>query len=116
MPLDAYRIGDVFHVDLDMPGIHPESIEITVEKNVLSVKADRRWKTEEAETVICERPTGAFTRELFLGESLDTDKISASYENGVIRLTIPVAEEAKARHIAVKAAAHEEVGGGATAA
>ena len=103
MPLDAYRIGDVFHVDVDLPGVRPESIEVTVEKNVLSVKAERHWKTEDAETVVCERPTGTFSRELFLADSLDSDKISASYENGVLRLTIPIAEQAKARRIEVKA-------------
>ena len=108
MPLDAYRIGDVFHVDLDLPGVKPESIEVTVEKNVLSVKAERQWKAEDAETVVCERPTGTFSRELFLGESLDTEKIAASYENGVLRLTIPVAEEAKARRIEVSSSEKKE--------
>lgn len=101
MPLDAYRTGDIFHVDVDMPGVKPESIELTVEKNVLSLKAERHWKGDGAETVVCERPTGTFSRQLFLGESLDTEKISASYEDGVLRLTIPVAEAAKARHIEV---------------
>ena len=101
MPLDAYRIGDVFHVDVDLPGVKPESIEVTVEKNVLTLKADRHWAAEGAETVVCERPTGTFSRALFLGESLDTEKIAASYEDGVLRLSIPVAEEAKPRHIAV---------------
>ena len=101
MPLDAYRIGDVFHVDLDLPGVQPGSIEVTVEKNVLSVKAERQWKTEGVEIVVCERPVGTFTRELFLGENLDTDRIAASYEDGVLRLTIPVAEQAKARRIEV---------------
>ena len=101
MPLDAYRIGDVFHVDLDLPGVQPGSIEVTVEKNVLSVKAERQWKTEGVEIVVSERPVGTFTRELFLGENLDTDRIGASYEDGVLRLTIPVAEQAKARRIEV---------------
>jgi HSP20 family protein len=108
MPLDAYRDDDVLHVDLDLPGMRPDSIEVTVEKNVLSVKAERRWKTEGFEIVVSERPTGTFTRQLFLGESLDTDKISASYENGVLRLAIPVAEQAKARRIDVKASAKKE--------
>lgn len=104
MPLDAYRKGDIFHVELDLPGMKPESIEVTVEKNVLSVKAEREWSTEGVETVVCERPVGTFTRQLFLGESLDTDKISATYENGVLRLAMPVAEAAKARRIEVTAA------------
>ena len=108
MPLDAYRVGDTFHVDLDLPGVKPESIEVTVEKNVLSVKAERQWSTEGADTVVCERPTGTFTRELFLGDSLDADQIAASYENGVLRLSIPVAEEAKARRIAVSSSEKKE--------
>lgn len=108
MPLDAYRIEDVFHVDVDLPGVNPESIEVTVEKNVLTLKAERHWKTEGVQTVVCERPTGTFSRELFLGESLDTDKISASYENGVLRLSIPIAETAKARHIEVTSSEKRE--------
>ena len=108
MPLDAYRAGDVFHIELDLPGVKPESIEVTVEKNVLTVKAERHWSTEGVETVVCERPTGTFTRELFLAETLDTEKISASYENGVLRLAIPVAEEAKARRIHVSSAEKKE--------
>jgi len=108
MPLDAYRIEDVFHVDVDLPGVKPESIEVTVEKNVLTLKAERHWRTEGVQTVVCERPTGTFSRELFLGESLDTDKISASYENGVLRLSIPVAETAKARHIEVTSSEKRE--------
>ena len=109
MPLDAYRIGDVFHVDLDLPGVQPGSIEVTVEKNVLSVKAERQWKTEGVEIVVSERPVGTFTRELFLGENLDTDRIAASYEDGVLRLTIPVAEQAKARRIEVSTSEKKEV-------
>ncbi len=110
MPLDAYRIGDVFHVDLDLPGMRPDSIEVTVEKNVLSVKAERQWKTEGVETVVGERPTGTFARELFLGDNLDAERIAASYENGVLRITIPVAEEAKVRRIEVSTSkAREEI-------
>lgn len=116
MPLDAYRVGDVFHVELDLPGVKPESIEVTVEKNVLTVKAERHWRTEGVETVVCERPTGTFSRELFLAETLDTEKISASYVNGVLRLAIPVAEEAKARRIQVSVAERPEAIAPATAA
>jgi len=108
MPMDAYRVGDVLHVELDVPGVKPDSIEITVEKNVLSVKAERRWDDEEAETVVCERPQGTFGRELFLGESLDTEKVQASYRDGVLRLAIPIAEQAKARRIEVKASPEED--------
>jgi len=108
MPMDAYRVGDAFHVDLDLPGVQPDSIEVTVEKNVLTVRAERRWETDGAETVVCERPTGTFTRELFLGDSLDAERISASYEHGVLRLSIPVAEEAKARRIDVRSSGRPE--------
>jgi HSP20 family protein len=109
MPMDAYRIGDLFHVDLDIPGVKPESIEVNVEQNVLTIKAERRWDSEGVETLVCERPQGSFTRELFLGENLDAEKIHASYENGVLRLTIPVAEQAKARRIEVKTSSKSEV-------
>lgn len=103
MPMDAYRVGDTFHVELDMPGIDPDSIDLRVEKDVLTVKAERHWETGEGvETVVCERPQGTFTRELFLSDTLDTEHIAASYENGVLRLKIPVAEEARARRIEVK--------------
>lgn len=108
MPLDAYRIGDVFHVDLDLPGVQPDTIEVTVEKNVLSVKAERQWKTEGVEIVVCERPVGTFARELFLGENLDAERIAASYVDGVLRLKIPVAEQAKARRIEVSTSRKKE--------
>lgn len=101
MPLDAYRKGDVFHVELDLPGVRPDSIEVTVEKNVLSVSAERSWSTEGVEVVARERPTGRFSRELLLGESLDAEEVKASYENGVLRLAIPVAEEARPRRVVV---------------
>ena len=103
MPMDAYRVGDEFRVDFDLPGVDPASIELTVEKNVLTVKAERHWSADSVETVVCERPQGTFTRDLFLGESLDTEHIEASYENGVLWLRIPVLESAKARRIEVKA-------------
>jgi HSP20 family protein len=102
MPLDAYRVGDFFHVDFDLPGVTAESIEITVEKNILTVKAERHWVTETVETIVHERPVGTFTRQLFLGETLDTDNISATYHNGVLRLRIPVAEEARSKKVEVK--------------
>ncbi len=101
MPLDAYRKGETFHVEVDLPGVRPDSIEVTVEKNVLTVKAERHWSDEGTETVVCERPQGTFTRQLFLGDGLDTANVQASYENGVLRLRVPVAEEAKPRRIEV---------------
>ncbi|MBJ7907296.1 MULTISPECIES: Hsp20/alpha crystallin family protein [unclassified Streptomyces] len=102
MPMDAWREGDTFVVELDLPGVTPESIDLDVERNVLTVRADRRPAYgENAETVITERPAGTFSRQLFLGETLDSERIDASYEAGVLRLRIPVADQAKPRKIAI---------------
>ncbi|MFC9219661.1 Hsp20/alpha crystallin family protein [Streptomyces hygroscopicus] len=102
MPMDAFRAGDTFVVELDLPGVDPETIDLDVERNVLTVKAERRPSADEgAEVMVAERPTGSFSRQLFLGETLDSERIDASYDAGVLRLTIPVAEEAKPRKIAI---------------
>jgi HSP20 family protein len=104
MPMDAYRRGDRFVVHFDLPGVDPDQIELTVEKNVLTVGAERRWeRQEDDEPVAAERPQGHFTRQLFLGETLDADHIEASYTDGVLSLTIPVAEAAKPRKVAISA-------------
>jgi HSP20 family protein len=105
MPMDAWRKGDTFLVQLDLPGISPDSIELTVEDNVLTIKAERPAPStsEGVETLIAERPYGTFTRQMFLGDNLDTARIEANYEGGVLTLTIPVAPHAKARRIEVKA-------------
>ncbi|MEU1052271.1 Hsp20/alpha crystallin family protein [Streptomyces sp. NPDC005876] len=102
MPMDAYRAGDDFVVHFDLPGIDPESIDLDVERNVLNVRAERTSPAPEgAEPVVAERPTGTFTRQLFLGETLDTERIDASYDAGVLTLRIPVAEQAKPRRIQI---------------
>ncbi|EFL32413.1 heat shock protein 20 [Streptomyces viridochromogenes DSM 40736] len=102
MAMDAYRSGDDFFVHFDLPGIDPETIELDVERNVLNVRAERRSPAPEgAEPVVAERPTGTFTRQLFLGDTLDTERIDASYEAGVLTLRIPVAEQAKPRRIQI---------------
>ena len=102
MPADAYRLGDRFYVHVDLPGVDPESIDVTVEKNTLSISAERRWaKTEETQVLHSERPFGVFTRQFFLGDSLDTDRIEAGYDHGVLTVSIPVAETAKARKVEV---------------
>ncbi|TQJ92620.1 Hsp20/alpha crystallin family protein [Streptomyces sp. SLBN-31] len=102
VPLDAWREGDTFFVELDLPGADAESIDLDVERNVLTVKAERKPAYgENTETVVTERPAGTFSRQLFLGETLDPDRIEASYEAGVLRLRIPVAEQAKPRKIAI---------------
>jgi HSP20 family protein len=104
MPMDAYREGDTFIVRFDLPGVDPESIDLTVEKNVLTVRAERRWEPREGQdVVIAERPQGTFTRQIFLGESLDPENVSASYDHGVLTLMIPVAEQAKPRKVEVHA-------------
>jgi HSP20 family protein len=102
MHLDAYRDGDYFYAAFDLPGVDPDSIECTVERNVLTVRAERQRPTgDNVELVAAERPMGVFTRQLFLGDTLDTEKLEAGYENGVLTLRIPVAERAKPRRIAV---------------
>ena len=104
MPMDAYREGDNFIVEFDLPGVDPGSIDLTVEKNALTVRAQRSWEPKESqEVLISERPQGTFSRQLFLGEGLDADKIQASYNSGVLRLTIPVAEQAKPRKVQITA-------------
>ncbi len=102
MPVDAYRKGDWFVLHFDMPGVDPESIDLTVEKNTLTVTAERSWKPEEGvQLIMNERPQGTFSRQFFLGEGLDTDRIEASYDHGVLTVRIPVAEQAKPRKIVV---------------
>ncbi|MFG2731964.1 Hsp20/alpha crystallin family protein [Streptomyces canus] len=102
MAMDAYRSGDDFVVHFDLPGVDPETIELDVERNVLNVRAERRVPAPEgAEMIVAERPTGSFTRQLFLGDTLDTERIDASYDVGVLTLRIPVAEQAKPRRIQI---------------
>lgn len=102
MPLDAYRQGDTFYVRFDLPGVDPSSVDLTVERNVLTVTAERNSGIDgDAEVIVSERPQGSFRRQLFLGETLDTDAIEAGYDHGVLTITIPVAEVAKPRKVAI---------------
>jgi HSP20 family protein len=102
MPMDAYRHGDDFIVNFDLPGIDPSTIDLTVEQNTLTVKAERRWMPkDEDEVLISERPQGSFSRQVFLGEGLDIDNIHASYEHGVLSLDIPVRESVKPRRVEI---------------
>ncbi len=102
IPVDAYRRGNDFKLQLDLPGVDPRFIELTVEKDVLTVRATRAWvRAWDDQILMAERPQGEFSRQLFLGESLDRDQISATHDNGVLTLTIPVAEEAKPRKVEV---------------
>jgi HSP20 family protein len=104
MPMDAYRRGDHFVVHFDLPGVDPSSIDLTVEKNVLTVSAERHWEpAEDHQVVVAERPQGSFSRQLFLGEGLDAEAIEASYDAGVLTVRVPVAEQAKPRKVQVTA-------------
>ena len=103
MPMDAWREGDTCVVEFDLPGVPPETLDIDVERNVLTVKAERPTPNREGEVLAAERPTGLFSRQLVLGENLDLDNVQASYDAGVLRLTIPVAAKAKPRKIQVSA-------------
>jgi HSP20 family protein len=103
MPLDAYRSGNEFVVAFDLPGVDPDAIDLNIERNVLTVRAERRPNpiAQEVEMQVAERPLGVFSRQLFLGDTLDTEKVSASYDAGVLTLRIPVAEQAKPRRIEI---------------
>jgi HSP20 family protein len=110
MPMDAYRDGDRFVVAFDLPGVSPEAIELDVERNVLTVKAERRpvVTEQQVEMQVAERPLGVFSRQLFLGDTLDTEHIDAGYEAGVLTLRIPIAEKAKPRKITIAATDSEQ--------
>jgi len=102
MPMDAYRKGDTFYIHLDLPGVSAESIDLTVEQNVLTVRAERQpIQIDGAEMIVAERPGGVFTRQVFLGDTLDTENIGADYSAGILTLTIPVHEQAKPRTIQI---------------
>ena len=105
MPMEAYRNGDEFVVQFDLPGVDPESIDLHVEQNALTVKAERRPAVtgDGVQTVVAERPYGVFSRQLFLGDALDAERIEAHYDAGVLTVTIPVVEEARPRRIQVNA-------------
>ena len=102
MPMDAYRDGEQFVVHFDLPGVDPSSVDLNVERNVLTVKAQRVPSYgDDVELQVAERPRGVFSRQLFLGDTLDTDHVEASYDAGVLTLRIPIAEKAKPRKIEI---------------
>ena len=101
MTMDAWRDGDTFEVEFDLPGVSPDSINLDVERNVVTVRAERAALDGKLEMLAAERPRGVFSRQLVLGENLDTENIHASYDNGVLTLRIPVAEKAKPRKISI---------------
>ncbi|WP_432477655.1 Hsp20/alpha crystallin family protein [Nocardioides sp. GXQ0305] len=101
MPMDAWREGDRFVIEFDLPGVSRDSIDLDVERNVLTVRAERVARNGDWEQLASERPRGVFSRQLVLGDNLDLDGIEAGYDDGVLRLTVPVAEKAKPRKIQV---------------
>ena len=101
MPMDAWREGDTFVIEFDLPGVATESIDLDVERNVLTVRAERVARNGDWEMLASERPRGVFSRQLVLGDNLD--RIEAAYDGGVLCLRVPVAEKAKPRKIEVQA-------------
>jgi HSP20 family protein len=109
MSMDAYRSDDQVVVSFDLPGVDPASVDVTVEKDTLTVQAERTWTAGDGERVlVSERPRGRFSRRLFLGEHLDGERTEARYDNGVLTLTIPVAEQSKAHKVEITSA--KEIG------
>ena len=102
MPMDAWREGDRFVLEFDLPGVSPESVDLDVERNVLTIRAERVATNGDWQMLASERPRGAFSRQLVLGDNLDLEHIEAAYRDGVLRLHVPVAEKAKPRKIEVR--------------
>jgi HSP20 family protein len=102
MPMDAWRRGDEFIVEFDLPGVKAEDVDLDVERNVLTVRTERPiTEAQDAEVLAAERPRGVFSRQLILGDNLDTERVVAEYDAGVLRLTIPVSEQAKPHKIEI---------------
>src|SRR3954470_13584754 len=103
MPMDLYRVEDHYVVTVDLPGVDPGSIDLNVDGNTLTIRAERSVRSDEgAQWLAQERPAGSFLRQLNLGDGLDIDRIQASYDAGVLTVTIPVAERARPRRISVE--------------
>lgn len=107
VPIDAWREGEEFVIELDLPGVDPASVDIDVERNVLTIRAERPPRSEHVEMVAAERPRGVFSRQLILGDALDTDKVVARYDGGVLSLRVPIAERAKPRKIEIRGGSSE---------
>jgi HSP20 family protein len=112
MPMDAYREGNSFVIHLDLPGVDASSIDLTVEQNVLTIHAERKPPLgDSAERVVAERPYGVFSRQMFLGDTLDSERLTADYTAGVLTITVPIAERAKPRRVEITASdsGHKEI-------
>lgn len=108
IPMDAVRHGDQVFITFDLPGVDPDAVDVTVERNVLTVKAERQWSRQEGDQVLAdERPKGSFQRSVLLGDTLDTSALEAAYDHGVLTVAIPVAAQAQPRKI--------QIGGGTKA-
>jgi HSP20 family protein len=101
LPVDVYRRGDEFIVEVDVPGMDPTILDVTVERNMLSISGERPARHDDAEVVVCERPHARFSRQLYLGENLETEGVEARYENGVLTIAIPVSQKARPRRIEI---------------
>ena len=103
MPMDVWQTDDGFHVCLDLPGVDPDSVDITTERNVLTITAERRPEYQQGQNVvIAERPQGTFTRQLQLGDTVDSENIQASYGDGVLHLALPMTQAAQPRRVQVR--------------
>ncbi|THA75970.1 Hsp20/alpha crystallin family protein [Streptomyces sp. A0642] len=114
MPMDAYREGEEYVIAFDLPGVDKDAVDIDVERNMLTVKAERRpvTKADDVQMELSERPLGVFSRQLMLADTLDTERITADYEAGVLTLRIPIAERAKPRKITIGANSdHKQISG-----
>ncbi|MCC9705356.1 MULTISPECIES: Hsp20/alpha crystallin family protein [unclassified Streptomyces] len=114
MPMDAYREGEEYVIALDLPGVSPDAIDVDVERNMLTVKAERRpvTKADDVQMELSERPLGVFSRQVVLADTLDTEHIKADYDAGVLTLRIPIAERAKPRKVAIGGGTtHREISG-----
>lgn len=109
MAMDAYRDGDRVVVEFDLPGVDPSSVDVTVERDVLRVSASRpRPEVDDADLLVSERPYGTFRRELFLGESLDGERVEANLDRGVLRVTVPIAESVQPRRVEISTGSKPE--------
>jgi len=115
MAMDAWREGETFVIEFDLPGVSAESIDLDVERNVLTVRAERVAGNGDWEMLASERPRGAFSRQLVLGDNLDLTKIEASFDGGVLKLRVPVAEKAKPRKIQINSSSSSQSSGDRTA-
>jgi HSP20 family protein len=105
MPMDLYRSGDHYVLHADLPGVDPGSVDVNVQNGTLTIKAERTERTDDdVQWIASERFTGTYMRQLALGEGIDSERIAATYENGVLTVTLPVAERAKPRRVQVQAA------------